>query len=225
MVKRTSPSTARGIALAREVASGAIIRAYEAQHLPPNGTYQCLDPLCGGDLNVCERPRGSGRFYFRHRVSKLGTRCGFHSTNAGSHKRHDAAQHLLSVILTEALHKRLPMPTLAFPTPGGLRHVLPFVLAREVRKEWVCARSGRRADLALLDEHQQPVLLIEVFHTHAVDRDKRLDLSPYWWIEIDANEIIADQETLPVRHAGNLPFALDPQTQQRWLPGMRPREW
>ncbi len=225
MARRAIPSAPRGIALACDVASGTVIRAHDAQHLPPKGMYRCLDPHCDGDLNVCERPKGSGRFYFRHRASKEGTCCGFHSVNARNQRRHAAAQHLLAVIFAEALQKRLPMPMLAFPTSGGMKHVLPFVLAQEVRKEWLCARSGRRADIALLDGTQQPVLLIEVFHTHAVDREKRRDLSPHWWIEIDANDIIADQETLPVRHSGNLPFALDPQTQQRWLLGMRPREW
>lgn len=225
MTKRKLPSSARGIALAREVASGNVIRALEAHHLPPKGTYRCLDPLCQGDLNVCERPKGSGRFYFRHRACEIGTRCGFHSTNARTQRRHDAAQHLLSVILNEALNKRLPMPILAFPTPGGVRHVVPFIVADSVRTEWVCRNTGRRADIALLDKHQQPVLLIEVFHTHAVDRNKREDFSRHWWIEIEANEIIANQEILPVCHAGNLPFVLDPHTQQRWLPGMRPPQW
>ncbi len=47
-----------------------------------------------------------------------------------------------------------------------------------------------------------------VCHTHAVDLEKRMDLSPYWWIEVEASQVLADPTALSVRNHGNLPDAL-----------------
>lgn len=213
------------ILLAREAVSGHLLKADTARHLPPEGTYQCLDPNCGGDLNVCQWPRRPGRLYFRHRTATASANCGFHSGNARTQRRHDAALHLLAVVLNEAIHRREPMPLLEFQVAGATRQVLPLLNAKSVVSEWVCRRTGKRADIALLDRHDDPILLIEVFHTHAVDRIKARAYSDYWWIEVEANAIIADYERLPVIHCGNMPYVFSPETQQRHLPGMPPREW
>lgn len=117
------------------------------------------------------------------------------------------------------------MPLLEFQVAGATRQVLPLVNAKRVRPEWSCQRTGKRADIALLDHHDEPVLLIEVFHTHAVDRHKIRAYSDYWWIEVEANAIIANYERLPVIHCGNLPYVFAPETQQRTLPGIPAREW
>jgi len=218
-------SAASRILLAREVATGQLLKADIARHLPPEGTYRCLDPNCGGDLNVCQWPRRPGHFYFRHRTTSASAHCGFHSSNARTTRRHAAAQHLLAVVLNEAIHHREPMPLLAFQVAGATRHVLPLLNATRVVTEWACRRTGKRADIALLDRHEEPVLLIEVFHTHAVDRNKVRAYTDYWWIEIEANAIIANYERLPVLHCGNLPYVLAPETQQRSLPGVPRREW
>jgi hypothetical protein len=61
--------------------------------------------------------------------------------------------------------------------------------------------------------------------THAVDRNKRNDFSNYWWIEVEANAVIADFEQLPIRHSGNMPYLFSPETQQIPLKGMRRKEW
>jgi hypothetical protein len=52
------------------------------------------------------------------------------------------------------------------------------------------------------------LLLVEVWHTHAVDHEKHQDLSPYWWIEVEASRVLADPTALIVRNHGNLPDAL-----------------
>ena len=75
-------------------------------------------------------------------------------------------------------------------------------------KEWECPISKRKADVALLDEAGRVVLLVEIWHTHAVDREKQHDLSPYWWIEVEASRVLADPTALIVRNHGNLPDAL-----------------
>jgi hypothetical protein len=62
--------------------------------------------------------------------------------------------------------------------------------------------------VALLDAAGKPVLLIEVWHTHAVDDDKRADLAPYWWIEVEAAAVLAETKQLVVRKFGNLPAQL-----------------
>lgn len=97
------------------------------------------------------------------------------------------------------------MPLMLFNTPHGIKLVLPFIHAKEVVIEWQCPLSGRRVDLALLDEEGCPVLLVEVWHTHAVDGDKRNDLLPYWWIEVEAKQVLADTDALVVRNHDNLP--------------------
>lgn len=63
-------------------------------------------------------------------------------------------------------------------------------------------------DLALLDRCGQPILLVEVWHTHAVDSDKRRDLTPYWWIEVEANQVLSETDTLNIRSHDNLPAQL-----------------
>lgn len=213
------------ILLARDAQTGEVLTADDALHLPPEGTYQCLDPHCEGDLNVCRWPKRPGHFYFRHRAETASETCGFHAGNAGTPRRHEAAKHLLAIVLREAIHHRMPMPLLEFPGSGTPRHVLPLLCAAEVVCEWTCQRTGRRSDIAVLDSHCDAVLLVEVFHTHAVDRDKKRDYLNYWWVEIDANAIIANHERLPVRHSGNLPYGLAPGTHQRTLPGMRQCAW
>jgi len=100
------------------------------------------------------------------------------------------------------------MPLLVFDTANGRREVLPFISAAQVVTEWECPISKLKADIALLDEAGTAVLLVEVWHTHAVDLEKRMDLSPYWWIEVEASQVLADPTALSVRNHGNLPDAL-----------------
>lgn len=97
------------------------------------------------------------------------------------------------------------MPLMVFNTPSGVRMVLPFIQAQEVVLEWRCPQSGRRVDLALLDQSGCPVLLVEVWHTHAVDDDKRSDLTGYWWVEVEANDVMCDTDKLHIRNHDNLP--------------------
>lgn len=97
------------------------------------------------------------------------------------------------------------MPLMVFNTPAGVRAVLPFIQAHEVVMEWRCPMTGRRVDLALLDQSGLPVLLVEVWHTHAVDGDKWKDLTAYWWIEVEANDVLVDTNKLLIRNHDNLP--------------------
>jgi hypothetical protein len=100
------------------------------------------------------------------------------------------------------------MPLLVFDSANGRREVLPFISAVRVASEWECPVTGRRADIALLDESQRALLLVEVWHTNAVKHEKRQDLAQYWWIEVEAGQVLADPTKLHVRNHGNLPQAL-----------------
>ena len=83
------------------------------------------------------------------------------------------------------------MPLFMFNTPTAIRTVLPFIPISTVVMEWQCPLTERRADLAILDAANEHLLLIEVFHTHEVDIEKRQDLSLYWWIDVKANQVPA----------------------------------
>jgi hypothetical protein len=41
-----------------------------------------------------------------------------------------------------------------------------------------------------------------------VELERRIDLSPYWWIEVEARRVLADPTALIVRNHANLPEAL-----------------
>lgn len=193
------------ITWAVDIASGKWVRADRADLKPGRGRYRCLDVQCGRDLTVARSKYG--RQHFRHYRDSHAEGCCFHRMKS-SDDRHRAAQELLRTLFAAALERRMPMPILAFDTANGRRDVLPFITATRVVMEWECPVTGRRADVALLDDSQLAVLLVEVWHTHAVDQGKRQDLSPYWWIEVEAKQVLADPTKLMVRNHGNLPEAL-----------------
>lgn len=193
------------IAWALDLKTGKLVKADRAERRPGKGRYRCLDERCGRDLTVARSKQG--RQHFKHFRSSNDDQCTFQSRGQ-SQTRHQAAQLVLQTLFCEALKRHTPMPLLVFNTPQGIRTVLPFIQASKVVTEWSCPHSGRRADLALLDERDVPVLLIEVWHTHAVDVEKRLDLSAYWWIEVEANQVLSDCNALLVRNHGNFPEQL-----------------
>lgn len=188
-----------------DLASGEWVRADRAERKPGRGRYRCLDERCGRDLTVARSKYG--RQHFRHFRNSHAEGCCFLSIKS-SDDRHRAAQALLRTLFAGALRRRVPMPMLVFDTANGRREVLPFIFAAHVVTEWECPVTGRKADVALLDDLQRAVLLVEVWHTHAVDHEKRQDLSAYWWIEVEARQVLADPTKLLVRNHGNLPEAL-----------------
>lgn len=194
------------IHLAQDLTTGRLIGADRAEPRPGKGRYRCLDDHCKQDLTVARSKRG--RMHFRHFRNADAKACVFHSC-AGNRRMHTAAQALLRVLLQAAIERRAPMPLLAFETPAQVVTVLPFITGTRVVTEWLCPLKHRRADVAILDRFNEPVLLIEVFHTHAVDHKKRLDLTPYWWIEVGASDVLEEPLRLNVRDHGNLPYDLE----------------
>lgn len=211
------------IPLARDVSNGHPLRAREALYPAKEGLYECLDPKCGGSLNVVRRGR---TVYFRHNPGKATENCGFSHYHCKSFRRHDAAQFLLATVLREAIEFRMALPVLRVEHAGKSVFTTLCMNATTVCTEWTSPSINRRADIALLDKYGDPVLLIEIFHTHAVDHNKRLDLSKSRWFEVGANDVISDYEHLVVRHHGNvLPYIFDPNYQQLSLNGMQRMEW
>lgn len=199
------------ITWALDLAADTLVRAERAERRPGKGRYRCLDDRCCADLTVA-RSR-LGRQHFRHFRNSHATGCAFHNLSKPQ-TQHKAAQLLLRTLFAEAMMCRIPMPVLVFNTPSGVQQVLPFVHARTVAVEWECPSTGRRADLALLDGGGAPILLIEVLHTHAVTSEKRRDLSGYWWIEVEAKQVLLDARRLIVRSHDNLPEMLALQWEQ-----------
>lgn len=191
------------IPIARDLQSNRIVTPDRAIRKAPKGRYQCIVPGCQHDLTVAISKYG--RVHFRHFRGMVSSGCSFHS-GPKSRTHHNTAQQLLMVLLSEALARRAPMPTLVFETTAGIKTALPIILGRSVVTEWVCPFTNRRADLAILDDFGRPVLLVEVFHTHAVDHNKRDDLSPYWWIEVNAIDVLENSSRLIVRAHGNFPY-------------------
>lgn len=188
----------------RDVQTGKLVRAERAIYPPGKGRYRCLDEKCGRDLTVARSKQG--RQHFRHFRNSHAESCVFHDP---AKSKHTAAIRLLGIVFSEALQRRTPMPLMVFNTPAGVKTVLPFVNAEHVVKEWTCPQTGRRADLALLDHNGKPVLLVEIWHTHAVCNDKRADLVTYWWIEVEARQVLMDTDMLIIRNHGNLPVQLE----------------
>lgn len=62
-----------------------------------------------------------------------------------------------------------------------------------------------------------PVLLIEVCYSNAVDSDKRQDLSGHWWIEVEAQHVLENVDTLSIRSHGGLPRTLAAAWQEQSL--------
>lgn len=190
------------IPFALDLSTGELVSPDRAIRNPPRGRYQCPHPTCHGDVTTASSKHG--RRHFRHFRGVLA-----HEEQVSGKKKsqtiHDRAQFLLHERFTDALAKRRPMPCLEFETPTGIHKVQMFIPGKTVVTEWTCPLTSRRADLAILDYEGEPLLLIEVFHFHAVDKNKRADLSVYWWIEVVANEVIEDTARLKIKAFGNLP--------------------
>ena len=188
----------------RDMQTEKLVRAERAIYPPGKGRYRCLDERCGRDLTVAKSKQG--RQHFRHFRNSRAISCVFQGP---AKSKHSAAIRLLVILFSEALQRRTPMPLMVFNTPTGTKTVLPFMSAEQVVTEWTCPNTGRRADLALLDHNRQPALLVEVWHTHAVCDDKSKDLTSYWWVEVEAKEVLMGTDVLIIRNHGNLPVQLE----------------
>lgn len=191
------------ISHARDCLTGRYVQADRAEQHPGRGRYECLDPRCHSDLTVAKSRRG--RLHFRHFRSLNSTPCIFRQRTR-SQTPHLQAQYVLCALLNDALHRRTPMPYLQFETPTGIQKAIPIVLGAKAVTEWTCPDTGRRTDIAVLDDSDAPVFIVEIVHTNGVNSSKRQDLRHHWWIEISAKEFLEKPSVLNVLAFGNLPY-------------------
>lgn len=191
---------------ARDLESGQLVRPDRAEVRALKGRYQCLDPKCNSDLIVAKSKYGN--IHFRHHRGINEKLCRY-SGKHKSDKLHSRAQEHLAIIFEEAFARKCSMPLLRFETPSGIKTVLPFIAGSRVVKEWYCQDIARRPDIAILDSTNNPVFFVEIKHTHAVDVDKRKSLLNYWWIEVEAKEIIKSALELNIHAHGNFPYEFE----------------
>ena len=197
------PSISQHIPFARSVKTGALVKPYQANRQADKGLYECLDPKCKRPVLVSSSKHH--RVHFRHYRGDIGEQCGFSGISRPQNIHTKAKLHV-AILFENALLKKAPMPKLRFDTPEGIHHVLPFIVNCKVKKEWDCKAINRRIDIAIVDQDETPVLLIEIKYKHAVNYEKREALKSYWWIEVDAKDILVNPHELIVRTHGNFPY-------------------
>jgi hypothetical protein len=157
--------------------------------------------LCYG----CERPvylvrSKHKRVHFKH-YPKEAIGCSYSKPQA----LHTKAKERVAVVFENALNKCKPMPILQFETTIGVLTMHPFIVGSLVKRELHMKDIKRRPDVAILDACGNVVLAIEIKHKNGVDEKKGKDLAGYFWIEVDANDVIKNELILKVRAHGNLP--------------------
>lgn len=162
--------------------SRQIVAIAKANINAPKGTYECCVNNCKAQLNVVKSKYG--RPFFKHYPnSKSNKHC-----SSKSQDRHTKAKLLIRDSIKNAIDHRAPMPILIFQTPNREHEVHPFFAHANVLCEYKI--NNRRIDVAVLDSLGNPLLLIEVKDKHAIDPIKEIDLQNFWWIEVNAKEVL-----------------------------------
>lgn len=187
-----------------------------AQDHPGRLRYRCPDPTCLSPLTTHNR---NGYKYFKHFPDAENRSCRFWSSQPSV--QHSLAVDILRDEFSAALDGRTSCPLLQFSGDlGDLQLSLPYFQVDQLLgdRQWACPRTGRQPDLTLL-LRGEPVLLVEVWHKHKVDRPKAQDLHPHRWIEVRARDVLSDSRRLKVVNHGGFPDDLDPYTSQGRLFG------
>ncbi|NOS97992.1 MAG: hypothetical protein HOP25_05920 [Methylotenera sp.] len=174
-----------------------VIGADRADSQAARGRYLCY----GCNREVFLAKSKNRKVHFKHYPDEAaGCRYG------KSQKLHTQAKERLAIVFENALKKRGPMPIMQFETPTGIQTVLPFIFGHVAKLEWSLKDIGRRPDVVILDASVNPVLAIEIKHTHGVNDQKSKDFANCWWVEVDARDVMKDDFVLKVRAHGNLPY-------------------
>ena len=182
------------------------IKPEEASAGTCKGHYECHVPDCRKPVFLSISKYG--RAHFKHYPEDdISTIPGNHHPK--SQDIHTRAKLLIKDIFLNGLAKRAPMPRLIFETPHGIEKILPFLTNCSVKNEFNLGTSNRKIDLAIIDNEGIPVLLLEVNHKHPLDIAKIQDLKQYWWIEVDAKDVLQDPTNLIVRRHCNFPYEIE----------------
>lgn len=185
-----------------DVELGKYVKPHEADPNALRGRYICRDTRCNKPVRRILR---NNTCYFRHYPN-----CGSvsHSKNQDLHTR---AIHEIRNQFENYKANKLSMPVLLLNTRQGLKEIIPFLSEYFVKLEWPI--NGRKIDVALLDRHQYPLLLIEILHTSRVTREKSLDIQEHPWVEIKAQSVISNPRLLKVERHHRFPQEFDDVTQ------------
>lgn len=173
-----------------DVELGRYIKPHEADPNATRGRYICRDTRCNKPVKRILR---NNTCFFRHYPN-----CGSvsHSKNQDLHTR---AIHEIRNQFENFKQNGLSMPILLLNTKQGPKEIIPFLSEYNVKCEW--PMNGRKIDLALVDQNNNPLLLVEVLNTHKVSDIKSIDIQRYPWVEIKAKSILDNQRVLKVeRH-------------------------
>ena len=175
------------------------IKAHEADSHARKGRYICRDTKCNKpvkkillDNNTC---------FFRHYpdAGRL--------SHSKSHELHTRAIHEIRNQFENIKKYGLTMPTFLLNTKQGPKEIVPFLSNFIVKTEWPLGK--RFIDVAILDAYYNPILLIEVLHTHKVCQEKAADIDQYPWVEIKAKSIISNQRVLKIERHHRFPQEYD----------------
>lgn len=186
-------------------AEGEIVLPREALRGAPRGSYFCPDPSCRREVIASKWRNKPSILCFKHLPQRGNKGCALRRAGAGRHQYHDEAVRQLQLYLEAALHQHKNWPILEIATVDGIQKIHWTILGARAVREWTCPLSGRRADIAILDKNGDPVVLIEVYHSHKVDENKALDYAEFKWIEIEAKSIMDNLPFLRISNHGNQP--------------------
>lgn len=171
------------------------------------GPFTCPDCKTGVSLRRAHMREGSPvRAHFAHRPA---IDCGF-SYGEGE-------LHLLAKgVAATAVNERRPVALLR--ACARCQRITEQRMPERVARATLEYRlpSGRRADVALLDQAGELLAIIEVLESHAVDAVKRADLVGLRWCEIQARDIVAaagaaaSTQRWPLAQDELLPFTCRP---------------
>lgn len=174
------------------------VKAHEADSNAPKGRYICRDTKCN---NPVKRVLRNNTCFFRHYPN------GGLSIHGRNYETHARAVNELCSQFQNIKDYGLTMPTFILSTKKGSKEIIPFLPEFKVKKEWSLGK--RIIDVAILDIHEHPILLMEVLHTHKVCQSKANDIDQYPWVEIKASSILENQRVLKIERHHRFPQEYD----------------
>lgn len=181
-----------------DLKTGRYIKAHEADPKAEKGRYICRDTNCKKAVRQVVR---NNSCFFRHYPEgvKLG--------HKKSHELHSRAINEIKNQFENFKKNGLSMPIFLLDTSKGKKEVVPFLGGFLVKTEWQL--GDRKIDVAITDNFNQPILLIEVLNKSKVTKEKSIDIVDFPWIEIKATSILENQRILKVERHHRFPQEFD----------------
>lgn len=181
-----------------DIERNTYIKAHEADPRAPKGQYICRDTRCNKPVKRILR---GNTCFFRHYPEEGSV------SHGKSQELHTRAIHEIRNQFVNVQKYGLTMPTFLLYTKQGPKEIVPFLSNFIVKTEWPLGK--RFIDVAILDAYNNPILLIEVLHTHKVCQEKAVDIDQYPWVEIKTKSILSNQRFLKVERHHRFPQEYD----------------